>query len=154
MVLDEDGTNLGEMPTSEALKVAREKGLDLVEINPKSNPPVARIIDFTEFKYQKEKQARKQKAKSHTSEMKGVRLSVRISEHDMEIKMKQALKFLGRGDKVKIELIMRGRENAKHDIAKDTISRFIQKISEETTIRTEQNATRQGRKFTAIIAKK
>lgn len=154
MVLDENNQNLGEMKTEDALKMAQEKDLDLVEINPKSNPPVAKLIDFAEFKYQKEKQARKQKINSHTSEMKGVRLSVRISEHDMEIKAKQAIKFLDRGDKVKIELMMRGRENAKQDIARDTITRFIAKIGETVEIREEQAATRQGKKFTAVIAKK
>lgn len=154
MVLDEDNSNLGEMETSKALALAQEKEMDLVEINPKSNPPVAKIINFSEFKYQKEKQVRKQKAKSHVSEMKGIRLSIRISEHDMGIKAKQATKFLDRGDKVKIELILRGRENAKADIAKDTVKRFVEKLSEGMDIREEQAVTRQGRKLTAIVAKK
>jgi len=154
MVLDSEGGNLGVMSLEDAIALAQERESDLVEINPKSDPPVTKIVNFTEFKYQKEKQARKQKAKSHTSEMKGVRLSVRISDHDMEVKGKQATKFLSRGDKVKIELIMRGRENAKQDIAYDTIKRFIDHIGQNVEIRTEQAPSRQGRKITAVIAKK
>ncbi len=154
IVLDEDGSRLGEMTKEAALELAIEKELDLVEINPKSDPPVAKIIDFSEFKYQKEKQARKQKAHSHVSTMKGVRISMRISEHDMEVKKSQAEKFLNRGDKVKIELILRGRENAKKDLAGDTVQKFIDKIAEDIDLRTEQAITRQGRKITAIIAKK
>lgn len=154
MLLDEDGQNLGEMSKEQAIALAAEREVDLVEINPKSDPPVAKLVDFTEFKYQKEKQARKQKAKSHVSEVKGIRLSLRISDHDMEVKANQATKFLDRGDKVKLELILRGREAAKHDIALETVQRFVSKIAESTEIREEQVPTRQGPKITAIIAKK
>lgn len=154
LLLDTDNQNLGVKTKEEALALAEERELDLVEINPKSTPPVAKLIDFTEFKYQKEKEARKQKAHSKISETKGVRLSIRISEHDLEIKKNQAEKFLNRGDKVKIELILKGRENTHGEIAKTTVINFIQKIAEKMEIKEEQKIERQGKKITAIIVKK
>jgi len=154
LVLDEEGQRIGEMSKREALDLAIEREQDLVEINPKSEPPVAKLIDFTEFKYQKEKEARKQKAHSRASETKGIRLSVRTGKGDLENKSKQAEKFLGRGDKIKIELVMKGRENARPEIAKEAIQNFIALISQTVEIRVEQNAERQGRKMFAIIAKK
>lgn len=154
LLLDNDGSNLGKMLTSEALRLAQEKEFDLVEINPKSAPPVAKLINFSEFKYQKEKEARKQKAHSHVSEIKGIRLSVRISDHDLEVKKEQSEKFLDRGDKVKIELILRGREHGKMDIAFEIIGRFIKMISATMPVRVEQEIQKQDHKMTAIIAKK
>ncbi|MEK7644025.1 MAG: translation initiation factor IF-3 [Patescibacteria group bacterium] len=154
LLLDNDGNNLGEMPTRDALRLAEEKEFDLVEINPKSDPPVAKLIIFSEFKYQKEKEARKQKAHSHVSEIKGVRLSVRISDHDLGVKKEQAERFLDRGDKVKIELILRGREHGKMDIAYEIIGRFIGLIGATMPIRQEQEIQKQDHKMTAIIAKK
>src|SRR3972149_4506317 len=107
-VVDADGGNLGVLPTAKALEIARERGLDLVEVSPKANPPVARIMDFGQFKYQKEKEAKKQRAASKQSEIKGVRLSPRIGDHDFNIRMMQAKSFLEDGNKVQIEIVMRG----------------------------------------------
>lgn len=154
MVLDETGKPLGTMTTQQAVGLAQERGLDLVEINPKSEPPVTKLVSFSEFKYQKEKAARKQKAHSHTSEIKGIRLSIRIGEHDLATKKGQAEKFLDRGDKVKVELILRGRENGKQDLANDIIRDFVKQMGEIVPIRLEQDIQRQGHKMTAIIAKK
>ena len=153
-VLGADNENFGIMSTKEALAMAREKELDLVEINPKADPPVCKMIEFTQFKYQKEKEARKQKAKSHIAELKGIRLSIRISDHDMDVRKKQAEKFLERGDKVRIEIILRGRERGKADIAKEVIQRFVEILTEERALRFEQEITRQGGKMTAIVVKK
>lgn len=154
LVLDDEGNNLGEMTKAQAVAMAQEREMDLVEINPKGNPPVVKIVDFTEFKYQKEKQARKQKIGSHVSEIKGIRISLRISDHDMEVKVTQAKKFLDRGDKVKIDMLLRGREAAKQDIGYETINRFVARLAQNLEIRVEQPATRQGPKITAIVAKK
>src|SRR3989339_1201973 len=98
-LLDTENNNLGVLKTNVALARARELEMDLVEINPKADPPVCKIIEFTHFKYQKEKEAKKQKAGAHESELKGVRLSFRIGEHDLIIRVEQAAKFLERGDK-------------------------------------------------------
>lgn len=154
MVLDEEGKPMGTMSTVQAVRLAEERGLDLVEINPKSEPPVTKLVSFSEFKYQKEKAARKQKAHSHTSDIKGIRLSVRIGEHDLATKKSQAEKFLERGDKVKVELILRGRENGKQDLANEIIRDFVKQMGEIVPIRLEQDIQRQGHKMTAIIAKK
>lgn len=153
-VLSSDNENLGVMPTAKAIELAREQEMDLAEINPKAQPPVAKILNFTQFKYQKEKEARKQKAKAHVSELKGIRLSIRISDHDMGIRQIQAEKFLNRGDKVKIEVILRGREHGKKHLAFEAIKKFVDNITQKMDIRYEQEAARQGNKVTAIIAKK
>lgn len=153
-LLDSEGNNIGVMTTKEALKLAEEKELDLVEINPKADPPVCKLIEFTQFKYQKEKEARKQKAKSHIAELKGIRLSIRISDHDMDVRKKQAEKFLERGDKVRVEIILRGRERGKADIAEEVIQRFVDILSEDRELRFEQEITKQGGKMTAILVKK
>ena len=154
LLLDEDGQRIGVMTRQEAIDLAFEKEFDLVEINPKSDPPVAKLVDFSEFKYQREKEARKQKAHSRKSDTKGVRLSIRISDHDKETKQKQAEKFLDRGDKVKIELMLRGRENARPDLAEALIRNFIGNIQKTVEVRTEQDIVRQGKTVTAIIVKK
>jgi len=154
MVLDEEGTNLGTMATSEALARAKEEDMDLVEINPKVDPPVCKITDFTHFKYQKEKEAKKQKNKAHETDTKGIRLSVRISEHDMGVRLSQAEKFLDRGDKIKTEIILRGRENIKPAIAFGVTEKFKTQLSAKMELRTEQAPTKQGNKITAIFAKK
>lgn len=153
-LLNSDGSNVGIMPTKEALEKAVEQELDLVEINPKAQPPVVQIIDFTHFKYQKEKQARKQKTKTHVSDIKGIRLSMRISEHDMDTRLTQSIKFLERGDKIKVEIILRGRENSRSSLAFEVIKKFFQKLAESMEIKYEQDSTKQGNKVTAIIAKK
>ncbi len=153
-LLAADNSNLGLMPTEKARELAAEAELDLVEINPKAEPPVCKLIDFANFKYQKEKEARKQKASTHEIEIKGIRLSIRISDHDMGVRLKKSIDFLDRGDKVKVEVILRGRENAKPQMAFDVINRFADLLNEQVPIRTEQETTKQGNKVTAILAKK
>jgi len=153
-LLDIENNNLGVLKTSEAITRAREMEMDLVEINPKAEPPVCKIIEFSHFKYQKEKEARKQKANAHESEIKGIRLSVRIGEHDMDVRKEQALAFLDRGDKVKAEIILRGRENARPDLAFETIREFQKLLAEKVEIRVEQEPSKQANKVTAIFAKK
>lgn len=154
LVLDEDGQRINVMTVSEALALAEERELDLVEINPKSTPPVTKLIDFTEFKYQKEKEARKQKAHSHVSEIKGIRLSIRIGDHDLMNKTEQAEKFLLRGDKVRLEVILKGRENARGDLAHEVINTVVTKLEPKIPVKFEQEITRQGKKVTAIITRK
>ena len=150
-VIDPEGKNVGVLPTSEALAMARAQEMDLVEINPKSVPPVAQILEYSHFKYQKEKEMRKQKINSHISDIKGIRISIRISDHDLEIRTIQAKKFLERGDKVKVEMILRDRENAKIGLAFEVIAAFFAKLNALIPVRYEQTATRPGNKVTAIV---
>ena len=152
-LIDENNENIGVFSIEEALQKAKDADLDLVEINPKGKPPVAQIKDFKHFKYQKEKEIRKQKTKTHISDIKGIRLSMRIGIGDMKTRQKQALKFLERGDKVKMEIILRGAERYKTPIAYDVIKKFFALVNEDMPVKYEQNATRQGNKITAIITK-
>jgi len=153
VITDEEGEHLGVLPTEEALKIAKERKMDLVVIQPKANPPVAKIIDFGKYKYEKEKEARKQKSKAKNVEVKGIRLSVRIGQHDMDVRKEQAKKFMDKGDKVKLEIILRGRERRHGDVAQQVIERFISELKEEFEIKVEQPATRQGGQLTSIISK-
>lgn len=152
-IINDEGENLGVFSTKAAIEMAQEQELDLVEINPKAVPPITKIVPFAHFKYQKEKEARKQKINSHVSEIKGIRISMRIGEHDKEIRRAQAEKFLNRGDKVKIELILKGRDRAQSQIGYDVVNAFAELIKKTVNIRFEQEPTRQGTRINAIIAK-
>jgi len=153
-LIDDEKGNLGVMPTSEALKMAKQDDLDLIIINPKAQPPIAKITDFSHFKYQKEKEARKQKANAHVTEIKGVRLSIRIGPGDLDMRKMQAQKFLKRGDKVKAEIILRGRERGQASLGFEVIEKFFGILSEENEIKYEQKPEKQGNKITAIITHK
>lgn len=153
LVLDKEGTRLGEMSTSDAIAKARAEDMDLVLINPKSEPPVARFINFGQFRYQQEKEARLAKAHQHVVEIKGVRLSLRIGAHDMDIRKNQTLKFLDGGDKVKIELILRGREMQQGALAFDMMKKFIADVHAATPVRIEQPTERHANKLSTIITK-
>jgi translation initiation factor IF-3 len=153
MVIDETNESLGEMDTAEAIKVAEERRFDLVEVSPKAEPPVCRIMDYGSFKYQKEKAAKAQKKLGKTLDVKSIRISMKIGEHDLDTKVKQANKFLEKGHKIKVELILRGREFKHMDIAKETVRVFSQKLEVPTTV--EQTVTKQGNKlFTILIPEK
>lgn len=155
-LIDEFGEQKGDTPTHEALQMAREAGLDLVEVNPKADPPITKIMDYGQFKYEKEKKAHKQKVQQKKINTKGIRLSVRISEHDMDLRLKQAVKFLTKGDKLKIELILRGREKAHPEKARETIENFVNKLKETKglNIEAEQDLTKKGGGFIMILINK
>ncbi|OGL96051.1 translation initiation factor IF-3 [Candidatus Uhrbacteria bacterium RIFOXYB12_FULL_58_10] len=152
-VIDDKGEQLGVIPTAKALELARSRELDLVEVSPKAEPPVCKILDFGHFKYQKEKEVRKQKAQSHEVEIKGIRLSLRIGDHDLDIRRQQARKFFERGDKVKIELRLRGRERAHVDVAKGVVARFLELAKQDFPIRVEQPVQVMGGTITMILAR-
>lgn len=153
-LIDETGENVGVVDTAQALAQAREKGLDLVEVSPLANPPVAKIVDYSKLKYQEEKERRKEKAKQKKVEVKGIRLSLRIGTGDKEVRLKQAIKFLNQEDKVKIEMILRGRERQHTDLAKKIINKFIDSLNQEVETTIEQPLNVQGAKLSVIITKK
>lgn len=115
-VIDEDGKQLGILLRNEALQLAEEQELDLVEISPDADPPVAKIVDWGKFNYQRTKQQQKNKRSAKSLEMKQIRFGLKISEHDLGIKLKKASEFLTAGHKVKLTLVYRGRELAHKDI--------------------------------------
>jgi translation initiation factor IF-3 len=141
------------MSTGKALELAREEGLDLIEVSPKANPPVCKIMDFGSFKYQKEKEAKKQRAAQKEVEIKGVRLSLRIGSNDLEVRRKQASKFLSKGSKVRIEMILRGREKAYRQQAQEVMDTFIDLLKEEYDIRVESPLKNAGNRIHMLIAK-
>jgi len=148
-VVDDEGNNVGVIDTPKAIAMAHEQGLDLVEVFPKAVPPVAKILDYGNFKYWKEKEARKQKAHQKQVELKGVRLSLRIGEHDLDMRRTQALRFLAQGDKVRAEIILRGRERQQVEMAKTIIQKFIQSLG--SGIRVDQEMTKQDGKLSMIV---
>jgi translation initiation factor IF-3 len=150
-VIDESGERLGVFTISKALAMAEENGLDLIEVNPKGEPPVVKLMDFGQFRYKLDKQAQKQKSKQKKVEIKGIRLSVRISQHDFDMRIDQARKFLIRGDKLKVELMLRGREKQHPDKAAE-VDKLKQ--SEGFAIAAEQPLTRQGGTFNIILFNK
>ncbi len=153
-LIDEKGEMLGVMPTKEALALARERKLDLVEVNPTDEPPLAKFMDFGKMQYEKEKLKQKQKASQKVLETKGVRLSFRMSEHDLETRKRQAVKFLEKGHKVKSELIVKGRENAFLKQAFDKATLFLEQIQEATEgkeLVIEQAPKKEGHRITTIV---
>ena len=155
-VIDENGENVGEMPIGQALIMAEQAGMDVVEVNPKIQPPVVKIMDYGQFKYKKEKEAQKQKVKQKKVEIKGIRLSVRISQHDFDFRFEQAKKFLERGDKLKLELILKGRERQHPEKAEETMKKFYQKLKATPglNMEIEQGLTKQGGRFNIIVINK
>jgi translation initiation factor IF-3 len=149
-VIDEDGTQLGVMSSYEALAIAKERLLDLVEISPTAKPPVLKIMDFGKFQYQKSKQDQKSKAKQKKVDIKGIRIGVRTDDHDLEFKKNQAEKFLKKGDKVKIEIILKGREKAHQDLGRRNLEEFVRSINFPYKI--EQETKRFPGGFNIIIA--
>lgn len=150
-VIDADGGQLGVMNTVDALNLALEQGFDLVEVSPKAEPPVCRIIDFGKMIYEKEKEERKAKAKQKTGEIKGIRLTTNIGEHDLATRISQAQKFLEKGNKVSLELRLRGREKAHPEVGREVVEKFIQDLGEG--VQREQEIKKQGGRFTAVIKK-
>ncbi|OGF30551.1 translation initiation factor IF-3 [Candidatus Falkowbacteria bacterium RIFOXYD2_FULL_35_9] len=148
-VIDHEGTFLGEMKLMEAIEQAEDLGLDLIEVNPNVTPPITKFINFGSFKYKQEKLAREQKMKQKKIETKGIRLSPKISEHDQETRINQTKKFLEKGNKVRLEMILRGREFQHMDKAKEQIREFTKKLDTPHII--EQNVEKKGNKLTMII---
>ncbi|MBL8031022.1 MAG: translation initiation factor IF-3 [Candidatus Doudnabacteria bacterium] len=149
-LVNEDGEQIGLFSLSEALKMAADNGLDLVEVSPNAKPPVAKVIDYAKFRYQQKKAEQLQKKKAKKVEVKTVRLSIRISEHDLQTKAKQSDGFLEEGNLIKAELRMRGREQAFLDLAEKQLKNFQSKITFPT--RVEVPIRRMGNTMSMILA--
>ncbi len=149
-VIDDEGKQLGEMSTIDAMALAKERMLDLVEVSPKAVPPVCRVMDYGKHLYQQSKQLRLAKAKQKKVEIKGVRLGLRTDTHDSDFKRAQSEKFLKQGDKVKIDIVLRGREKAHQDLARKNLQDFITAITVPYKI--EDHIKRFPGGFNVIIA--
>ena len=151
-LIDTDGTMIGVVKTHEALKMAEERQVDLVEISPNANPPVAKLLDYDKYRYQQEKLARQSKKNAKKITIKEVRLSVRIGEHDLAFKAKQASEFITEGNKVKVDVQMRGREQAHPQLAFDLMNKFLATI--EPQYIKESGPSRMGGTISVIISPK
>ncbi|MSR85135.1 translation initiation factor IF-3 [Candidatus Uhrbacteria bacterium] len=153
-VIDEENKFLGVMPTAAAVTIARERGYDLVEVSPKETPPVCKLLDFGQFKYQKEKEMRIQKARAKKVDVKGIRLSVKMGQHDIDIRQEQAVEFLADGDKLKIEIMLRGREKEHGNLANERIKEFLAAIEKTYPLTIEQPTARNGGNVSTIVGRK
>jgi len=143
---------LGVVPIKKALELAEEASFDLVEVAPEANPPVCKIIDFGKFKYEKEKKARFSRKKQKISELKELKMRPKIDEHDYQVKLKSALRFLQEGDRVKFTIRFRGRESAYVDKGVELLQRVMNDLSELSKV--EQEIKNEGRNLTMTIAPK
>ncbi|MBU1083509.1 MAG: translation initiation factor IF-3, partial [Candidatus Omnitrophica bacterium] len=123
-LVDDEGNQMGVVEIREAISIAKEKGLDLVEVASKVDPPVCRIMDYSKFKYEQEKKQKQAKKKQHITHVKEVRFKPKIEEHDYQVKMKQIRVFLEGKDRVRVSLRFRGRENAHKDLGMDLLKRI------------------------------
>lgn len=124
-VIGAEGEQLGIISLDEALRQAREAELDLVEVAPMADPPVAKIMDFGKFKYQQEKKAKESKKKTHSVSIKEIKLRPKIGQNDLDVKRKQATEFLGEGNKVKVTMQFRGREMAYTELGKKVLDQLL-----------------------------
>jgi len=152
MVVDEDGEQLGVLETLEAIAIAEDRGLDLVEVAPTARPPVCKIMDYGKFKYEQAKKAKKAKQASHTVKVKTIQFRPKTDDHDYEFKKKHIVTFLEAGHKVKVVMRFRGREISHLDLAMEFLKHLIGEVEEFGT--PESQPKREGRLITFVIAPK
>ena len=151
-VVGADGEQLGIMSRTEALKVAEEAGVDLVEISPNANPPVAKVIDWGKYQYQQMKQQKKNRQSNKQNELKQMRFGLKIGSGDLEIKLRKIREFLAEGHKVKILIFYRGREMAHKELGYDLIERVVAGLEEEAVV--EQKPQMAGRNLSITVRSK
>jgi translation initiation factor IF-3 len=133
-VVDEDGSQLGVMRTADALRLAQERGLDLVEVAPLASPPVARLLDFGQYKYELTKREKEAKRRQRSITFKEVRLKPKIGQGDFDTKVRRAVEFLEEGDRVKISVQFRGRELTHPQIGRDLLDKFAEQVREHGVV--------------------
>ena len=151
-LIDENGKQIGILELRKALQTAWERNLDLVQMTEKVEPPVCKIMDYGKYLYQQEKKEREAKKKTR-GELKGIRLSFNISQHDLETRVNQAEKFLRQGNKVRIELRLRGREKALADFAKEKMIKFLEILGNLTPYKIERELKRESQRLIMIISR-
>lgn len=152
LVIDADGTQLGVMKTSEALALAREKKLDLVNVAPAARPPVCRLMDYGKHKYEQSKRDREARKNQKVTTIKEVKLRPNIDKHDFDVKAKRAQKFLENGDKVKVTVMFRGREITHPEIAQRLCQQLAKDLAECGVV--EKPAKQEGRNMIMILTPK
>ena len=151
-LVGEDGEQLGIMSAKDALKMAKEAGLDLVKIAPTAKPPVCKIVDYGKYRYEQARREKEAKKKQKTTEVKEIQLSPNIDVNDLTTKANQARKFLEKGNKVKVALRFRGREMAHMATGKEVLDAFLEKVSDVAVV--EKPAKLEGRSMIMVLAEK
>ena len=149
-LIDEDGSQLGVVPTQEALQAARDKGLDLVEVAPNANPPVARLMDYGKYRYEESRKEREARKKQKQAQVKEIRFTPNIDTHDLETKVRHARKFLSAGDKVKVAVRFRGRQNLHRDLGRDLLLHVIELL--EDIAQVDQMPRSEGRDMSMLLS--
>jgi translation initiation factor IF-3 len=149
-LIDKDGVNRGAVATAEALRLAQEAGLDLVEIAPNATPPVCKLMDYGKFKYQEQKKAAEARKKQKIVEVKELKFRPMIDDHDYDVKMRSMLRFFEEGDKVKVTLRFRGREMAHQELGFQLLNRVKEDAGKLAKV--EQEPRMEGRQMVMVLA--
>jgi translation initiation factor IF-3 len=149
-LIDDQGNQVGIIPTRDALEMARERGLDLVEVAPNAVPPVCRLMDYGKFRYEQSRKERESRKTQHVTRVKEVRIEPKIGDHDLETKGRQAAKFLEAGDKVKISVLFRGRSITHPELGRELLIQLQEQLKDYGTV--EQTARMEGRTMTMYFA--
>jgi len=150
--IDKDGGQLGILTPQEALRIAEEQELDLVLVSDKADPPVCRIMDYGKYKFEQEKKAREARKKQHTADVKEVKMRYKIEDHDYQVRVNQAVRFLKDGDKVKATITFRGREIQHSDLAEDLLKRMATDLEQVAEV--QQAPKREGRNMMMLLSPK
>lgn len=151
-VIDTNGDQLGILTPQEARQIAQEQELDLVLVSDKADPPVCRVMDYGKYKFEQEKKVREAKKKQHNAEVKEVKMRYKIEEHDYQVRLNQAKRFLASGDKVKATIMFRGREIQHSDLAESLLQRMSNDLEEIADI--QQSPKKEGRMMMMLLAPK
>jgi translation initiation factor IF-3 len=151
-VIGADSSQLGIMNTKDAYALAKEKDLDLVMVSPTANPPVCRIMDFGRHKYEQEKKGKEAKKKQHVTDIKELTVSYKIGEHDFQVRVKRIQKFVEHGDKVKMSVRLRGREEQHSNLAVDLLNKFAKAVDEVAIV--ERAPKLEGRQVIMVLGPK
>jgi translation initiation factor IF-3 len=149
-LIDAEGENVGVTATEEAIKMAFDVGLDLVEISPNADPPVAKILDYGKYKYEAQKRKNEARKKQKVIEVKEIKFRPNIDQHDYDVKMRSMHKFIEEGDKVKVTLRFRGREMAHQDLGMEVLNRVKEEMDEKAKV--EQHPSMEGRQMIMVLA--
>jgi translation initiation factor IF-3 len=149
-LIDEEGEHVGVIRTREAMDMARERGYDLVEVQPNAVPPVCRLMDYGKYRYEESRRERESRRRQRTAALKEVRLRPKIDDHDLDTKARQARKFLKSGSKVKLSVLFRGREIAHQDIGRSLLTRVSEQLSDLSSI--DQQPHMEGRSMVMMLS--
>jgi len=149
-LIDETGENRGVLPLSQALQIADDAGLDLIEISPQANPPVCKVLDYGKYKYEVQKRKNEAKKNQKVVNIKELKIRPAIDTHDYEVKIKQARKFLEQGDKVKFTMRFKGREMSASDLGREVLDKIISDL--DTVSKVDQAPKLEGRQMTMLLS--